>query len=179
MSQYQLATFGNGCFWCTEAIFLRLKGVHSVKSGYSGGDTDNPTYKEVCSGSTGHAEVIQIEFDPKEISFTEILEVFWNTHDPTTLNKQGNDVGTQYRSAIFYHDETQKQEAEDYKKQLDSTKVWRDPIVTEIVPFEKFYPSEDYHDNYLSGHGHEPYCAFVVRPKVEKFEKKFADKLKD
>lgn len=173
----QTATFGNGCFWCTEAIFARLKGVKSVKSGYSGGHTVNPTYKEVCSESTGHAEVVQIEFDDTVISFTEILEVFWNTHDPTTLNRQGNDTGTQYRSVIFYHDELQRKEAVAYKEQLTSDGVWKDPIVTEITPFEKFYPAEDYHDNYLASHGNEPYCAFVVRPKVSKFEKKFADKL--
>ncbi len=173
----QTATFGNGCFWCTEAIFTRLNGVKSVKSGYSGGHTVNPTYKEVCSESTGHAEVVQIDFDDSVISFAEILEVFWNTHDPTTLNRQGNDTGTQYRSVIFYHDESQRKEAVTYKEQLTSERVWKDPIVTEITPFEKFYPAEDYHDNYLASHGNEPYCAFVVRPKVSKFEKKFADKL--
>lgn len=173
----QKATFGNGCFWCTEAIFLRLKGVKSANSGYSGGHVDNPTYKAVCSGETGHAEVIQIEFDSDEISFAEILEVFWSTHDPTTLNRQGNDVGTQYRSAIFYHDEQQRLEAVGYKDQLSKDAVWSDPIVTEIIPFEKFYPAEDYHQNYLASHGNEPYCAFIVRPKVSKFEKRFADKL--
>lgn len=174
----QTATFGNGCFWCTEAVFLRLKGVESVKSGYSGGHLENPSYKEVCTGDTGHAEVIQIAFDDEMISFSEILEVFWNTHDPTTLNRQGNDIGPQYRSVIFYHDESQRAESEAYKEQLSKSGVWSDPIVTEITAFDKFYPSEDYHDNYLAGHGHEPYCAFVVRPKVEKFEKKFADRLK-
>lgn len=148
-----------------------------MKSGYSGGHVSDPSYKAVCSGETGHAEVVQIEFDDEVISFSEILEVFWNTHDPTTLNRQGNDVGTQYRSAIFYHDEQQRVDAVDYKEQLDKQGVWNDPIVTEISPFEKFYPAENYHDNYLASHGNEPYCAFVVRPKVSKFEKKFADKL--
>lgn len=170
-------TFGNGCFWCTEAIFLRLKGIISVRSGYSGGRIENPSYKEVCTGDTGHAEVIQLEYDPEKLSYSDILEVFWNTHDPTTLNRQGNDVGTQYRSVIFYHNEEQRREAEAYKAQLDASDTWKDPIVTEISPFEKFYLAEDYHQNYLATHGHEPYCAFVVRPKVDKFEKKFSGKL--
>lgn len=173
----QTATFGNGCFWCTEAIFLRLKGVESVKSGYSGGYVVDPTYKAVCAGETGHAEVIQLVFDDELISFSEVLEVFWNTHDPTTLNRQGNDIGTQYRSVIFYHDEKQRTEAIAYKTQLSDDKVWNDPIVTEITPFEKFYPAEDYHQDYLASHSNEPYCTFVVRPKVSKFEKRFADKL--
>ncbi len=177
MSELQQATFGNGCFWCTEAIFTELKGVKSVKSGYSGGHVENPTYKAVCTGETGHAEVVRIEFDAEEISFEEILEVFWKTHDPTTLNRQGNDVGTQYRSVVFYHDEEQKKIAEAYKSQLSEAKIWPDPIVTEISKFEKFYPAEDYHDQYLASHGNEPYCAFVVRPKVEKFRKAFKDKL--
>lgn len=178
MNEIKQATFGNGCFWCTEAIFRELRGVESVRSGYSGGHTDNPSYKEVCTGDTGHAEVVRIEYDADAISFEEILEVFWKTHDPTTLNRQGNDVGTQYRSVIFYHDEGQRQIAEDYKNQLGNAGIWSDPIVTEITPFEKFYPAEDYHDNYLASHGNEPYCAFVVRPKVEKFKKAFSDKLK-
>ena len=177
MTNLKKATFGNGCFWCTEAIFRRLKGVHSVKSGYSGGHDPQPTYKNVCNGTTGHAEVIQIEFDENVISFPEILEVFWGTHDPTTLNKQGNDVGTQYRSVVFYYDESQRLESIAYKNQLEATKVWKDPIVTEISPFDTFFPSEDYHDNYLASHGSESYCAFVVRPKVAKFEKQFEDKL--
>lgn len=173
------ATFGNGCFWCTEAIFQGLKGVSSVQSGYSGGHKDDPTYEEVCSGTTGHAEVIQISFDDSIISFEELLEVFWNTHDPTTLNRQGNDVGTQYRSAVFYHTEEQKRASDQYKKQLDDSGTWKDPIVTEIVPFEKFYPAENYHNDYFNLNGSQPYCNFVVRPKVEKFQRMFAQKLKD
>tara|TARA_R110000868_G_scaffold191884_2_gene436176 strand:+ start:350 stop:877 length:528 start_codon:yes stop_codon:yes gene_type:complete len=169
------ATFGNGCFWCTEAIFQNLKGVEKVESGYTGGKVKKPTYKEVCSGLTGHAEVIQITFDPKVISFEELLEVFWNTHDPTTLNRQGNDVGTQYRSAIFYHNEEQKDLAEKYKVQLDLSNTWSDPVVTEISLIGVFYPAEDYHQNYFKLNGSQPYCSFVVRPKVEKFLKKFGD----
>jgi len=171
------ATFGNGCFWCTEAIFQNLKGVEKVESGYTGGKVKNPTYKEVCSGLTGHAEVIQITFDPKVISFEELLEVFWNTHDPTTLNRQGNDVGTQYRSAIFYHTEEQKDLAEKYKAQLDQSNTWSDPVVTEISSIGVFYPAEDYHQNYFKLNGSQPYCSFVVRPKVEKFLKKYGDKV--
>jgi peptide-methionine (S)-S-oxide reductase len=177
MSQLAQATFGNGCFWCTEAVFQQLKGVNKVKSGYTGGHKDNPNYKEVCNGDTGHAEVLHIEFDASVISFDELLEVFWKTHDPTTLNRQGNDVGTQYRSAIYYHNEEQKTTAERYKAQLMEAKNWPNPIVTEITPFEKFYPSEEYHDNYFASHGHEPYCQMVVRPKVEKFQKMFEDKI--
>ena len=175
MSQLAQATFGNGCFWCTEAVFQQLKGVHKVKSGYSGGHKDNPTYKEVCTGDTGHAEVLHIEYDPAVISFEELLEVFWKTHDPTTLNRQGNDIGTQYRSVIFYHNEEQRQTSEKYKAQLTEAKTWPDPIITEITAFSKFYPSEEYHDNYFATHGHEPYCNLVVRPKVEKFQKMFKD----
>lgn len=173
-----VATFGNGCFWCTEAVFQKLKGVSKVKSGYSGGETENPTYEEVCSGSTGHAEVLQITFDDEQITFGELLEVFWNTHDPTTLNRQGNDVGTQYRSVVFYHNDEQRAQTEAYKAQLDQSGTWKDPIVTEIVPFDKFYEAENYHDDYFNKNGSQPYCAFVVRPKVEKFVKQFGDKLK-
>lgn len=173
-----VATFGNGCFWCTEAVFQKLKGVSKVKSGYSGGQTDNPTYNEVCSGTTGHAEVLQITFDDEQITFDELLEVFWNTHDPTTLNRQGNDVGTQYRSVVFYHDDEQRKQTETYKAQLDQSGTWKDPIVTEIAPFEKFYEAENYHDDYFNRNGSQPYCAFVVRPKVEKFVKQFGGKLK-
>ncbi len=172
------ATFGSGCFWCTEAIFEKLKGVESVVSGYSGGKTDNPTYKEVCSGETGHAEVTQITYDPSIISFTELLEVFWKTHDPTTLNRQGNDVGTQYRSVIFYHNEEQKKLAEEYKKKLEEAKIYANPIVTEITKFEKFYPAENYHQDYYEQNKSQPYCSFVIKPKVEKFKKVFEDKLK-
>jgi len=177
MNNLQKATFGNGCFWCTEAIFQQLKGVISTKSGYSGGQVENPTYRAVCSGETGHAEVLQIEFDSSIISFSELLEVFWKTHDPTTLNRQGNDVGTQYRSVIFYHSAEQKDEAELGKNQVNKSGAWQDPIVTEITDFEKFYPSEDYHDSYFETHGHEPYCSLVVAPKVEKFKKEFGSKI--
>lgn len=174
----QVATFGNGCFWCTEAIFQRLDGVEKVVSGYSGGKVKNPTYKEVCSGLTGHAEVIQITYDPKKISFDELLEVFWKTHDPTTLNRQGADEGTQYRSAVFYHTDEQKRLAEEYKKKLDASGAFDNPIVTEITPFTAFYPAEDYHQNYFNLNGTQPYCSFVIQPKVEKFEKVFKSKLK-
>ena len=174
----ETATFGNGCFWCTEAIFQKLNGVAKVESGYSGGHTDNPNYNDVCSGITGHAEVIQITFDQTIISYEELLEVFWNTHDPTTLNRQGNDVGTQYRSVVFYHSQAQKQLAENYKKQLDNSGLWKDRIVTEIAPFEKFYVAENYHQDYYNTNGSQPYCNFVVRPKVEKFKKNFESKLR-
>ena len=174
-----VATLGAGCFWCVEAVFQNLKGVISVVSGYTGGHVENPTYKQVCSGNTGHAEVAQITYDPDVVSFEELLEVFWKTHDPTTLNRQGNDVGTQYRSSVFYHDEEQKRVAEAYKQKLDASGAYDHPIVTEIAPLEKFYPAEDYHQNYYNQNGFQPYCAFVVRPKVEKFRKVFSDKLKD
>jgi peptide-methionine (S)-S-oxide reductase len=172
------ATFGSGCFWCTEAIFEKLNGVESVVSGYSGGTVINPTYKEVTTGKTGHAEVTQILFDPDIISFKELLEVFWQTHDPTTLNRQGNDVGTQYRSAIFYHNEEQKKLAEEYKKKLEDAKVFDDPIVTEITKFDVFYTAEDYHQDYYEQNKSQPYCSFVITPKVDKFKKVFKDKLK-
>ena len=177
-SKYEVATFAAGCFWCTEAVFQRLKGVVNIESGYSGGSVPNPTYEAVCTGQTGHAECTQITFDPKIISFKELLEIFWKTHDPTTLNRQGNDTGTQYRSAIFYHSDEQKELAEKYKKELDSEKIWKYPIVTEIVPFKKFYKAEDYHQDYYNRNGSQPYCSFVITPKLEKFKKVFADKLK-
>ena len=176
--QTETATFGTGCFWCTEAVFQELKGVYKVTSGYSGGTAKNPSYEEVCSGTTGHAECLQIVFDPKVISFKELLEVFWEAHDPTTLNRQGNDVGTQYRSVIFYHNPEQKKLAEEYKAKLDKSGAYNNPIVTEITPFTNFYAAEDYHQDYYRLHGSQPYCAFVIRPKVEKFEKVFKDKLK-
>lgn len=177
-SSYETATFGNGCFWCTEAVFQNLKGVVSTKSGYSGGPTENPTYEAVCTGTTGHAEVNQVIFDPAIISYSDLLEVFWNTHDPTTLNRQGNDVGTQYRSVIFYHDDEQKKVAEEYRQQLTNSGTYKDPIVTEIVPIEKFYPAEDYHSNYFNLNPGSSYCQFVVKPKVEKFKKNYAGRLK-
>ncbi|HTB99175.1 MAG TPA: peptide-methionine (S)-S-oxide reductase MsrA [Ferruginibacter sp.] len=173
-----VATFGTGCFWCTEAIFQELEGVVKVTSGYSGGHVANPTYKEVCTGTTGHAECLNIEYDPKKISFDELLEVFWQTHDPTTLNRQGNDVGTQYRSVVFYHNHEQKEITEKYIKELNKSGAWKDPIVTTLEPFVKFYPAEDYHQNYYLNNGEQPYCHFVIRPKVEKFEKVFKGKLK-
>jgi len=172
------ATFGTGCFWCTEAVFQELKGVLKVTSGYSGGTVKNPSYEDVCSGTTGHAECLQIIYDPKVISFDELLEVFWEAHDPTTLNRQGNDVGTQYRSVIFYHNDEQKKKAEDYKLKLDKSGAYNNPIVTEITAFSHFYPAENYHQDYYRLHGNQPYCSFVIRPKVEKFEKVFKDKLK-
>ena len=171
-------TFGSGCFWCTEAIFERLNGVVTVESGYSGGKVDNPTYEEVCSGTTGYAEVTQITYDPSIITYDELLEVFWKTHDPTTLNRQGNDVGTQYRSVIFYNNDEEKELAEKYKAELDKSGAWDDPIVTEILPFTKFYSAEDYNQDYYNNNPNQGYCTFVIAPKVEKFEKVFKDKLK-
>ena len=172
-------TLGAGCFWCVEAVFEQLKGVYLVESGYSGGHVKNPSYKEVCTGNTGHAEVCQVSYDPEEITLNEILEVFWTTHDPTTLNRQGADVGTQYRSVIFYHNEEQRQYAEDVKNSLTQAKVWETPIVTQIVPFENFYKAEDYHQEYYINNTSQPYCRMVITPKLEKFKKVFADKLKE
>jgi peptide-methionine (S)-S-oxide reductase len=177
-NKYEVATFGAGCFWCTEAVFQRLKGVVKVESGYSGGTVPDPSYEAVCTGKTGHAECTQITYDQKIISYKELLEVFWKTHDPTTLNRQGADSGTQYRSAIFYHNDKQKQLAEKYKNELESAKIWNDPIVTEISQFKKFYKAEDYHQNYYNQNGNQPYCSFVITPKIEKFKKVFADKIK-
>jgi len=173
------ATFGGGCFWCTEAVYLELKGVVDVKPGYSGGHVTNPTYEQVCTKTTGHAEVIQITFDPAIISFTEILEVFFMTHNPTTLNQQGNDVGPQYRSAIFYHSKKQKEIAEKVIQLFNEEKVYDNPIVTEVTEFDKFYPAEDYHVNYFARNKNQGYCQFVVAPKVEKFRKIFKDKLRE
>jgi peptide-methionine (S)-S-oxide reductase len=172
------ATFGTGCFWCTEAIFQELEGVIKVTSGYSGGYAANPTYKEVCTGTTGHAECLNIIYDPAKISFEELLEVFWQTHDPTTLNRQGNDVGTQYRSVIFFHNEEQKSLGEKYKAALNKSGAWDKPVVTTLEPFTKFYPAEDYHQNYYNNNTGQGYCQFVIRPKLEKFEKVFKAKLK-
>ncbi|KAB2918306.1 MAG: peptide-methionine (S)-S-oxide reductase MsrA [Bacteroidetes bacterium] len=172
------ATFGAGCFWCVEAVFQDLKGVKSVACGYSGGKIKNPTYREVCSGLTGHAEVIQIAYNPDKISFDELLEVFWQTHDPTTLNQQGADRGTQYRSVVFYHNEEQKVLAEKYKKALNDSQAFANPVVTEISAYTEFYKAEDYHQNYFNENGEEPYCRMVIKPKVDKFKKVFKDKLK-
>jgi peptide-methionine (S)-S-oxide reductase len=174
----EVATLAGGCFWCLEAVFDDLKGVDSVESGYMGGKTVNPSYEEVCSGETGHAEVAQLTFDPKQVSFREILEVFFVIHDPTTLNRQGNDVGTQYRSAIFYHSAEQKAAAEQVIANMGAAKIYEDPIVTEVVPASKFYVAEDYHQEYFRRNAAQPYCAFVVRPKVAKFRKHFLEKLK-
>ena len=171
------ATFGSGCFWCTEAVFQQLRGVESVVSGYSGGDLINPTYEQVCSGRTGHAEVVQITFDPSVLAYDELLKVFWQTHDPTTPNRQGHDVGTQYRSAIFYHNDDQRRTAEAYKAQLDASGTFAIPIVTEITPFKNFYPAENYHQNYFNLNPAQSYCAAVIRPKVEKFKKEFKEML--
>ena len=172
------AILGGGCFWCTEAIFQELKGVIKVESGYSGGKTAHPTYEEVCSGMTGHAECLQIVYDPHVITFDELLEVFWESHDPTSLNRQGADVGTQYRSAIFYHNEHQRERAEHFKAELTKNKAYDKPIVTEITAFKKFYPAGDYHKEYYRMHSSQPYCHLVIRPKLDKFEKAFKDKLK-
>ncbi len=175
----EIATLGTGCFWCTEAIFQNLNGVISAVSGYSGGHVENPTYEEVCGKKTGHAECVQITFDPQVISYEELLEVFWKVHDPTTPNQQGNDIGPQYRSAIFYHDELQKGIAEQSLKETDQSGLWPNPIVTEINPFEVFYQAEDYHQKYFDRVGtRNPYCTFVVAPKVNKFKKEFSGKLK-
>ncbi len=174
----EVVTLGAGCFWCIESIFQNLKGVEKVVSGYSGGQTSNPTYKEICGGNTGHAEVAQITFDPTVVSFEEVLEVFFKTHEPTTLNRQGNDVGTQYRSAIFYHSESQKTKAMAIIKSLNASGAWDKPIVTEVAAVGVFYPAEDYHQNYFNLNGNQPYCQYVIQPKLDKFKKVFADKLK-
>lgn len=173
------ATLGNGCFWCTEAIFKDLKGVLSVTSGYSGGEMANPDYKTVCTGVTGHAECLEIEYDPKVISFEKLLDVFFDTHDPTTLNRQGNDVGTQYRSVIFYHNQQQRDIAEAKINELNRKKVFDDPVVTSLEIYSKFYPAENYHQDYYEKNGSAPYCSMVIRPKVQKFRKKYDDLLKN
>ncbi|MDH4058636.1 MAG: peptide-methionine (S)-S-oxide reductase MsrA [Cyclobacteriaceae bacterium] len=173
-----LATFGSGCFWCTEAVFQRVNGIEKVVSGYMGGSVKNPSYKEVTTGQTGHAEVTQLSYDAGKISFEELLEIFWGTHDPTTLNRQGADVGTQYRSVIFYHTEEQKRLSEAYKKKLDISGAFDKPLVTEIASAEEFYPAEDYHQNYYNLNNNAGYCTYVIQPKLEKFKKVFADKLK-
>ncbi len=176
---YDTATFANGCFWCTEAVFEELEGVISAVSGYTGGHTANPDYEEVSTGNTGHAEALEIVYDPAKISFDELLEVFWKTHDPTTLNRQGADIGTQYRSGVFYHNAEQKEKAEKYKAELDKSGAFDRPIVTEITPFSAFYPAENYHQQYYELNGNKnPYCKIVIQPKLEKFRKVFKDKLK-
>ena len=176
--ELQEATFGGGCFWCTEAFYQQLHGVYSVTSGYSGGKKDNPTYEEVCTGLTGHAEVIQVEYDPQQISFAELLEVFWKTHDPTTLNQQGADVGTQYRSVVYYHNDQQKQQTEEYQAKLNQSGAFAAPIVTEISPFTKFHTADGYHQDYYERNPEQGYCRAVIGPKLEKFRQVFKDKLK-
>ncbi len=175
----EVATFAAGCFWCVEAQYQQLKGVEKVESGYIGGHIDNPTYKQVCTGETGHAEACNIYYDPAVISYDELLAAFWVAHDPTQLNRQGNDVGTQYRSAIFYHNDEQRQKAEEYKKKLNEEQAFNGPIVTEISPYTKFYKAEDYHQNFYNDNPSQGYCVFVVKPKMDKFRKVFKDKLKD
>ncbi len=174
----RLATFGDGCFWCSEAVFTRLKGVTKVTPGYAGGSMDNPSYEQVSGGRTGHAEVIQVEYNPTVISYERLVEVFFATHDPTTMNRQGNDVGEQYRSVIFYHDPEQQKLAESTIDQLDADNTFGAPIVTQVVPFEKFYPAEDYHRDYYANNPNQPYCQAVISPKVAKLRKKFAEYLK-
>jgi peptide-methionine (S)-S-oxide reductase len=176
--QKEVATLAGGCFWCLEAIFDNLKGVEDVVSGYSGGKESNPNYRQVCTGTTGHAEVVQVTFDPAKVSFREILEVFFTIHDPTTLNRQGADAGTQYRSAIFYRTPQQKADAEQVMRELTELKVWDAPIVTELTPFSAFYPAEDYHQEYYANNAGQPYCRMVIAPKVAKFRKKYLEKLK-
>ncbi len=173
-----VATFGAGCFWCVEAVFQKLKGVEKVESGYMGGKTINPSYKDVCTGTTGHAEVCQITYNPQKITFEELLEVFWKTHDPTTLNRQGGDIGTQYRSAVFYHDAAQKEIAKAYRDDLNSAGAYDAPMVTTFEPASVFYKAENYHQDYFNLNGSNPYCQLVVKPKVEKFQKVFKDKIK-
>lgn len=175
----ELATLGGGCFWCLEAVFDQLAGVTDVVSGYAGGHVKNPSYKQVCTGNTGHAEVVQVRFDPTRLSYRDLLEVFFSIHDPTTLNRQGNDVGPQYRSVIFYHSPEQERIARELIAELNAAQRWTQPIVTELSPISAFYPAEDYHQEYFAQNGGQPYCQFVVAPKVAKFRKQYADRLKD
>ncbi len=177
-SQYDTATFGAGCYWCVEAQFQMLDGVQKVESGFAGGHVKNPSYREVCNGTTGHAEVCQIIYDTSKLSYKDMLEAFWKSHDPTQLNRQGNDVGTQYRSVIFYHNDEQKRLAEEYKKKLNDAHAYESPVVTEISPFTVFYKAEDYHQNYFNENGEQPYCQYVISPKVDKFKEVFGSKLK-
>ena len=177
-SRAEVATLGGGCFWCLEAVYQELRGVEKVESGYSGGDVPNPTYRQVCSETTGHAEVVQVTFDPDEVSYKDILEVYFTIHDPTTLNRQGADVGTQYRSVIFYHTEDQKRTAEEVISNLETEGIWNSPIVTEVVPFDEFYVAEDYHQDYFRNNGFQPYCQVIIAPKVAKFRKQHLERLK-
>jgi peptide-methionine (S)-S-oxide reductase len=177
-SRTEVATLGGGCFWCLEAVYQELRGVEKVESGYSGGDVPNPTYRQVCSETTGHAEVVQVTFDPDEVSYRDILEVYFTIHDPTTLNRQGADVGTQYRSVIFYHTEEQKRTAEEVISEIEAEGIWNNPIVTEVVPLDEFYVAEDYHQNYFRNNGFQPYCQVIIAPKVAKFRKQHLERLK-
>jgi peptide-methionine (S)-S-oxide reductase len=177
-SRAEVATLGGGCFWCLEAVYQELRGVEKVESGYSGGDVPNPTYRQVCSETTGHAEVVQVTFDPEKVSYRDILEVYFTIHDPTTLNRQGADVGTQYRSVIFYHTEDQKRTAEEVISEIESEGIWNKPIVTEVVPLDEFYVAEDYHQNYFRNNGFQPYCQVIIAPKVAKFRKQHLERLK-
>jgi methionine-S-sulfoxide reductase len=178
MGKNEVATLAGGCFWCLEAVFDELKGVESVESGYSGGKLQDPSYAQVCDGDTGHAEVVQVTFDPQVLSYNDLLTVFFSIHDPTTLNRQGADAGTQYRSAIFYHDEAQKETAEQVIRKIEDAGIWDHPIVTEVTPFEKFYLAEDYHQEYFAHNSFQPYCRAVIAPKVSKFRKQYVDRLK-
>ena len=171
MAKSEIATLGGGCFWCVEAVFQRIEGVISVKPGYAGGNVKNPTYKQICTGNTGHAEVAKIEFDPSKITYSQILNVFWQSHDPTTLNRQGNDVGTQYRSVIFFHNESQEEIAKKSKVDADKSGYWDNKIVTEVTLLNNYYDAEDYHDNYYNNNPNQPYCIFVIKPKLDKLEK--------
>lgn len=173
----ETATLGGGCFWCLEAVFLEVEGVEDVRSGYCGGETRDPSYREVCTGATGHAEVVRVDFDPSLITFREVLETFFDIHDPTTLNRQGADIGTQYRSVVFYRDEEQRRIAAEVIEELEESGVWEDPIVTELVPGKEFYPAEDYHQDYYNRNPSQPYCQFVIAPKVKKFRHRFRSRL--
>jgi len=177
-SKYETVTLGSGCFWCTEAIYSRVNGVISAISGYSGGDIENPTYNQVCTGETGHAEVVQVVYDPEIITFAKILEIFFKTHNPTTLNRQGADIGTQYRSVIFYHTDEQKRVAEEVKEMLSKSGIWSEPVATSVEPFTGFYKAESYHQDYFENNSNQPYCQVVINPKMEKFEKLFKNYLK-
>jgi peptide-methionine (S)-S-oxide reductase len=177
-SRTEVATLGGGCFWCLEAVYQELRGVEKVESGYSGGDVPNPTYREVCSETTGHAEVVRVTFDPEVVSYKDILEVYFTIHDPTTLNRQGADVGTQYRSVIFYHDDDQRRVAEEVISDLEAEGIWPNPIVTEVAPFHEFYIAEDYHQDYFRNNGFQPYCQVIIAPKVTKFRKQHLERLK-
>jgi peptide-methionine (S)-S-oxide reductase len=177
-SRTEVATLGGGCFWCLEAVYQELRGVEKVESGYSGGDVPNPTYRQVCSETTGHAEVVQVTFDPDLVSYRDILEVYFTIHDPTTLNRQGADVGTQYRSVIFYHTEEQKRTAEEVISEIEAEGIWNNPIVTEVVPLDEFYVAEDYQQNYFRNNGFQPYCQVIIAPKVAKFRKQHLERLK-